>query len=170
MGIMNTGLPLLAIGLIFGGGIGFTVAAANGITLDGHDHSDPAHHGHDAEMSMNDNGLHDHGTPLVLPVSGDAPGLALAVHADPASGWNLQIMTENFTFAPLHASTQHIVGEGHAHLYINGEKIGRVYGEWLHLEDLPQGDVTVQVILNSNDHRPLFVGDQELVADLMIAN
>lgn len=41
---MDRGLALFLIGLIFGGGLGFLVAAGNGITLDGHDHSDPAAH------------------------------------------------------------------------------------------------------------------------------
>ena len=41
---MNVALPLFGIGLLFGGGIGFAIAAGNGITFDGHDHADPAHH------------------------------------------------------------------------------------------------------------------------------
>ena len=42
---MNRTLALFAIGLIFGGGIGFALAAGNGITFDGHDHGDAAQHG-----------------------------------------------------------------------------------------------------------------------------
>ena len=35
---MDRSLALLGIGLVFGGGIGFLVAATNGVTLDGHEH------------------------------------------------------------------------------------------------------------------------------------
>ena len=42
---MDRSLWLLVIGLVFGSGIGFVIAAGNGITLDGHDHNDPAQHG-----------------------------------------------------------------------------------------------------------------------------
>ncbi len=50
---MDRSIAMLLIGLIFGGGLGFVVAAANGITLNGHDHS----HDHDGtEASV----PHDH--------------------------------------------------------------------------------------------------------------
>lgn len=35
---MDRSIAMLLIGLIFGFGLGFVVAAANGITLGGHDH------------------------------------------------------------------------------------------------------------------------------------
>lgn len=159
---MNTALPLLVIGLIFGGGIGFTIAAANGVSLDGHDHSDPAQHGGMAGM--------DHSEILSLDASDSSPTLSVMLHEDPASGWNLHIMTENFTFSPEHASLAHIEGEGHAHVYINGVKLGRFYGPWVHLDNLPEGEVTVEVTLNANDHRALAVGDTPLSQTLMIQN
>lgn len=39
---MDRSIAMLIIGLIFGGGLGFVVAAANGITLNGHDHGSEA--------------------------------------------------------------------------------------------------------------------------------
>jgi len=36
---MDRRLSMLLIGLLFGGGIGFTIAAGNGVTFDGHDHA-----------------------------------------------------------------------------------------------------------------------------------
>lgn len=158
---MNTALPLLVIGLIFGGGIGFTVAAANGITLDGHDHS--------AHGDM-DRGDADHGSVLSLAASATAPTLAVMVQEDPMAGWNLRIMTENFAFSPQNASLAHVDGEGHAHVYINGVKLGRFYGPWVHLDNLPQGEVTVEITLNANDHRPLAVGNTALSQTLTIQN
>lgn len=158
---MNTGLPLLVIGLIFGGGIGFTIAAANGITLDGHDHSAHGVAGH---------GDADHGEVLSLAPSATAPTLAITVEADPVSGHNLHIGVENFTFSPENASLDHIDGEGHAHVYINGVKLGRFYGPWVHLDGLPEGEVTVEVTLNANDHRELAVGDTLLRETVIIQN
>lgn len=163
---MNTGLPLLVIGLIFGGGIGFTLAAANGITLDGHDHGAHGVAGH-GDM---DHGGESHGELLSLAPSASAPSLAIAAMADPMSGHNLHIMVENFTFSPENASLAHVEGEGHAHVYINGEKLGRFYGPWVHLDGLPGGEVVVEVTLNANDHRELAVGDVPLRASVTIRN
>lgn len=62
------------------------------------------------------------------------------------------------------ASGDHKPGEGHAHVYVNGAKIGRLYGPWLHLPNLPKGEVTVEVTLNANDHRPLAVNGAPITA------
>ncbi|MEJ6389241.1 hypothetical protein [Gymnodinialimonas ulvae] len=163
---MNTALPMLAIGLIFGGGIGFTIAASNGITLDGHDHSE--HHGAmthgDAEHAA------AHEAILSLPDDADAPRLAVRIEQDPMSGWNLNIMAENFTFSPENASRDHVPGQGHAHVYIDGVKLGRFYGPWVHLDGLPEGSVDVRVGLFANDHRQLAVGDQLLSQTIAIEN
>ncbi len=163
---MNTALPMLAIGLIFGGGVGFTIAAANGITLDGHDHS--AHHGGMTHGGADHAALHD--AVVSLPAGTEAPTLAVQAVEDPMTGWNLHIMTENFTFSPENASRDHIPGEGHAHVYINGVKLGRFYGPWVHLDGLPDGQVEVRVGLFANDHRQLAVGDDLLSQSLTLGN
>lgn len=157
---MNRTLSLFVIGLIFGGGIGFTIAAGNGITFEGHDHSEPAHHGTDhggADHAM----MHD--TPIDVPAA-DAPQVAIMLHPDPMAGVNLQVTTDNFAFSPLNASGENVTGEGHAHVYINGEKLGRLYSEWMHLDGLPKGEVEVKVTLNTNDHRPLSVDGNPVAA------
>jgi hypothetical protein len=40
-------------------------------------------------------------------------------------------------------------------LYINGEKVSRVYGPWLHLPTLPPGRNEITVELNANNHQVL---------------
>lgn len=147
---MDRTIPMLLIGLIFGGGIGFVTAAGNGITFDGHDHSDPTHNS--AVHSM------DHDTPLVLSAD-NAPTLAVDLLKDPTAGYNLHIKTSNFAFSPQNASKAHVPGEGHAHVYVNGRKIVRHYSPWLHIEALPKG-AEVKVTLNANSHQPLMVGDK----------
>lgn len=156
-------LALFAIGLIFGGGIGFVVAASMGVTLDGHDHGDAAAHG---AHQTGANDTHHHGGMLMLPDEADAPTLDASLQPDPASGWNLHIRTTGFRFSPENANLGHVAGEGHAHVYINGGKYARIYGPWLHIPSLPKGLVTVEVTLNSNDHRPLGVAGKMLTKKL----
>jgi hypothetical protein len=91
---------------------------------------------------------------------GDAaapPVVTLVVHKDSKTGWNLQVRAENFRFAPEHASTVHVAGEGHAHLFIDGKKVTRLYGEWYYLPALPPGVHKITVTLNANSHEDLTV-------------
>jgi len=150
---MARSLALFAIGLVFGGGAGFVLAAANGVTFDGHDHGDPAHHGGAHAEAL----AHDHSTAVNLPAGPDAPGLEIALIQDPMAGWNLHVIPQNFRFSPENASAADKDGEGHAHVYINGEKLARLYGNWMHIPDLPKGEVEVSVSLNANSHSPLTV-------------
>jgi len=46
------------------------------------------------------------------------PAVAIEVTKDSKKGWNLRVDVENFTFAPEHASSEDVMGEGHAHLFI----------------------------------------------------
>lgn len=165
---MDRTLPLFIIGMVFGGGIGFSIAAGNGLTFDGHDHDDPAQHaaaGMDHSAMGHGSGDHAmmHDTPLEI-AKADAPVLNILVMPDPMAGHNLHVMTENFTFSPQNASLDHVAGEGHAHVYINGKKLARLYGNWMHLDTLPKGKVIIDVSLNSNDHRPLAVDGTNIMA------
>ena len=83
------------------------------------------------------------------------PTVRLSVHKDPKAGWNLQVQVENFRFAPEHASTAHVPGEGHAHLFIDGKKVTRLYGEWYHIPALAPGTHKITVTLNANSHEDL---------------
>ena len=167
---MDRSIALLLIGLFFGGGIGFVAAAGSGVTLDGHDHG--AHSGHQmsaASSSQTGQGhAHDHGKALSLPEGGAAPTLDIELTEDPASGWNLHIKTTNFRFSPERASLEHVDGEGHAHVYVNGVKIARHYGPWMHIAALPKGENTVMVSLNSNDHRALAIGEKPLMSSVSV--
>jgi hypothetical protein len=90
--------------------------------------------------------------------SAEAPTIDLAVTEDAVGGFNVRIQTTNFIWAPENASQMHVDGEGHAHIYLDGEKLGRVYGEWYHLNTkslgVREGVHTVMVDLNGNDHAP----------------
>ncbi|MGC1504238.1 MAG: hypothetical protein WA782_08850 [Sulfitobacter sp.] len=163
---MSRSLSLFAIGLVFGGGIGFAIAAGNGVTFDGHDHGEAVHGAGTDQRNMDHAAMHD--APVEVPAT-DAPKLSVRVIPDPMSGFNLHVMTDNFTFSPERASLANVTGEGHAHVYINGEKLGRLYSSWMHLDALPKGDVEVKVTLNTNDHRPIAVNGTPVSAAQMIA-
>ena len=109
---MPRSLALLLIGLSFGGGIGFFLAAANNVALDGH------RHGPDTSRDSDHAAVAGHGGTIALPSGPDAPTLDFRVVRDAASGWNLHIVTTNFRFAPERANAPHRPGEGHAHVYV----------------------------------------------------
>ena len=167
---MRRAFALLLIGLVLGGAIGFVTAAAYGVTLDGHNHLTdhaPADMDHSAQATEG-GGDHDHSE--LVTAEGDEPTLMLHVMADPVSGWNLQMMTENFTFAPASSGATHVEGEGHAHIYANGVKIARAYGPWFHIANLPEGEVEISVTLNANDHRTIAVAGVPVEKTVVITN
>lgn len=81
-----------------------------------------------------------------------APSVMIHAMKDANGGWNLHLMTSNFTFAPENAGVSDVMGEGHAHLYVNGVKVARVYGNWFHL-NVGKGINRVRVSLNTNLHK-----------------
>lgn len=92
------------------------------------------------------------------------PTISVEVTQDAVGGYNVHLSTENFVFAPENASGEHVDGQGHAHIYVDGVKVGRVYSEWYHLGDLDAGDHTVRVTLNTNDHME-YSFDGQVVSD-----
>ncbi|NER48333.1 MAG: hypothetical protein F6J92_16850 [Symploca sp. SIO1A3] len=120
------------------------------------------HHHHDGGMNGEKEG-HSHGTREITrgqPV----PTVDLIVHEDTMKGWNLEIKVSNFKFAPENANKEHISGEGHAHLYINNQKITRLYSNWFYLDNLEPGRHKITVTLNSNSHEDLVYNNQ-VIAD-----
>lgn len=105
---------------------------------------------------------------LVLPSDAVIPSVDITVVPDPSDGWNLHIITTDFRFTPERVGEPPRDGEGHAHLYINGEKIRRLYGPWFHLDVLPSGPCTVAVTLNANDHRILASGEVVISASTVV--
>ena len=160
---MSRSLALFGIGLIFGAGVGFVVAASNGVELKGHDHGADAHnHGTHGEMTA-----HDHSQVVSYTAGPDAPAVEIQLHKDPMAGWNLHVMPRNFRFAPENASAADVDGEGHAHVYVNGEKLARLYANWTHIPALPHG-AEVKVTLNTNSHSTLQVDGQPVEAKITV--
>lgn len=116
--------------------------------------SESSHHGQDP---------HGHST-LEIPANEPIPTVDLIIHEDELKGWNLEMRVSNFQFAPEKVNQANNFPEGHAHLYINGEKVTRIYGNWYYLEALELGSNEITIGLNSNSHEAL-VYDSERIAD-----
>ena len=63
-----------------------------------------------------------HFIPVQLALDAPVPSVELMVKKDDHGGWNLQVLTSNFVFAPEDCGKEHVDGFGHAHFYLNGEK------------------------------------------------
>jgi LPXTG-motif cell wall-anchored protein len=70
------------------------------------------------------------------------------------------------------ASMKHVPGEGHAHVFLDGRKIMRIYNEWFHLNTFQfatrSGEQLLSVEFVGNDHAPYTiqgspVGDTQIV-------
>jgi hypothetical protein len=99
----------------------------------------PAHDGHVHETED----VAAEGAPKILD---------FRVEKDASGGWNVFVVTENFVFAPESVNQPHMAGQGHAHLYINGTKLARLYGPVFHIEALPFGPHDMRIVLTTNDH------------------
>lgn len=122
----------------------------------------------DEMHEMKDHAEHQHDHIMLTGPADSIPSIELTAHKDPKSGWNLQVVTENYRFAPEHASTDHVDGEGHSHLYVDGKKITRLYGEWYYLGSLEPGTHTVRVDLTSNNHSTLMYDGKEIADEVVI--
>lgn len=96
----------------------------------------------------------DHGMTMPQPthVAKKAMRVKAAVTKDPMKGYNLHLRTRGFRWAPQRAGMAFRPGEGHAHLYVDGTKLTRLYGPWFYLGTLDVGPHTIKVTLNGNDH------------------
>lgn len=109
-------------------------------------------------------GLHRHDRRNIP--ADQAPSVSIDVERDPMmpTHFNVHITTEDFTFAPEHVSGDHVLGEGHAHVFVDDVKISRSYGNWYHLPRLSPGTHTIKVTLNTNDHREYAVNGETIQA------
>lgn len=131
-------------------------------TADGGSDHDHDSHAHESGMADGDHDHEDHGG---VEFEGDTPPtIDVEVTSDPAGGINVFVTTEHFTVAPEAASTDHVDGEGHFHLSVDGEKVMRFYNSAVYVSGVPEGEVDVMVELSANDHRAYAVGGEPIVA------
>lgn len=143
---------IIIISVLVGLIIGFTIGTSKS-TSESHGFGDKSHE----DMHDHSNHSHDIHSHEQLEVSPEmAPTIEILVHEDSKSGYNLEIETTNFEFVSTHnfENDQLDIFRGHAHLYINGEKISRLYSSSYYLGEL-EGYNEITVTLNSNDHKDL---------------
>ena len=107
-------------------------------------------------------------TGALLPAGDPAPSLKLHLSPEGDFAWNLHIVTEHFRFAPEDVNAVHVPGEGHAHIYVDGVKLNRVYGPWYHLTGLPEDAREIRVTLNANSHETLSVDGAPVAATVRL--
>lgn len=107
-----------------------------------------------------------HGTIEVDPEN--APEVSMRVEQDKLAGWNVYLTVDRFRFAPAQVNQGNAPNEGHAHLYLNGQKITRLYGTAFHTADMPPGENVVSVSLNGNDHSDLVLDSVPIRAEVVV--
>ena len=127
---------------------GPTATPAPTETADDHDHDSHDHDPTPTAPAMGDSHDHDHDTVAAA----SAMSVEVEAFADSVSGVNVQVIPTGFTFAAENVNGDHVDGEGHAHVYVDGVKITRVYTPWVYLGDIGPGEHEIRVTLNANHH------------------
>lgn len=129
-----------------------TIGSSSKITYHFHESSDGHSHGKPVQrLNSSGNMSHSHG--MVMVQEGQAvPSISIDMTKDSVSGYNLKFSLENYTLTPENVNLENVFGEGHMHLYINDEKITRLYEPWHHISSLSTGENKVRVELSANDH------------------
>lgn len=110
-----------------------------------------------------------HGTmPMTTHAAPKGMAISATVSPDTMKGYNLHVSTRAFRWAPQHAGRRHRSGEGHAHLYLDGTKLTRLYGSWYYLGSLTPGRHELRVTLNGNDHGDYVRGGRALAATVVV--
>ena len=117
-------------------------------------------------------GMQHYHLPKNLPKTALTPQLKISINEDDMSGFNLHLKTHNFQLeSPTQEgnSPSNIV-EGHGHLYINGSKIQRVYGQDVHIsgKHINEGVNQISVTLNGHDHSAWRKDGKEIISTIFI--
>ncbi len=111
----------------------------------------------------------DHSRGFDVPEGEPMPQLTVAVSEVASDGaWSVTLETSDFTFSEDAVDGPHQPGVGHAHLYLNGLKLARLYSASGGIGALPSGQHTVEVVLNTNDHQAYVVDGQRVSATATI--
>lgn len=113
--------------------------------------------------------------PVVLAAAGDhsheqlnvsasqAPSVDLIIREDMMGGYNIELNTTGFEFTPQNFGSEHVSGEGHAHLYVDDVKLSRIYSQYSYLPKLTSGEHEVFVTLSTNNHMEYAVDGQTII-------
>ena len=104
------------------------------------------------------------------PAAIDAGGMSVTAqaHPDPLGGYNLQVDTAGFVFAPENAGGPRRDGQGYGSVSIDGRPHARLYGGWHKLPVLAPGTHTIEVSLRANDGAPYYRDGRPVAASVMV--
>lgn len=106
---------------------------------------------------------------VAIPEGYAVPTVEIVVTQDNSNHWLLQVETEHFTFNPMKVGDMApSYNEGHAHLYVNGRKVSRLYGKYYDLGILKPG-TKITVTLHANNHAALIHNGQKIEASTIVA-
>ena len=107
---------------------------------------------------------------IAVPHDRPIPSMRVRVAPDGMDGFNVFLETRDFLFTPESVGDPAVPNEGHAHLYLNGEKVARMYSPWHHLPAslLREGVNRLEVEFSANDHSIWGVAGQPIGADVLI--
>lgn len=129
-----------------------------------------------AQESGPENHLLDHSVMhqerLVVPQGMATPQLALRLSKDATDGFNLHIELRNFLMESpdFKSAGPESMIRGHAHLYLNGVKLTRVYAGDLHLPArlFRSGINSLQVSINDHNHAVWAIGQEPIQATILM--
>lgn len=142
------------------------------LTQSGHGNAGHGHHMHKPrEVGMKKGHAHGmkHSVKMIPADYKNLPSvkIRLVKDAHTRGALNLFLELDNFRFTPEEVNKTSKVNEGHAHLYVNGKKLTRLYGTSYFLDKLPKGDLKIRVTLNTNTHEDLSYKGK-LVQDVVV--
>ena len=103
------------------------------------------------------------------PVESAAPvKLDISAEVSENGGIHVAINTEGWRWAPEEVNGANSDGAGHAHIYADGVKLSRVYGNYHYLPALEPGTREIKVYLNSNDHSEITWQGNALESEMLV--
>ena len=117
--------------------------------------------------------IHQHKSRMIsanIPI----PKIEVSVFKDRTDGVNIHVAVEYYRLnAPdkavdVESETEDGVLQGHAHVFVNGSKVRRLYGNDMHIPKdwLVDGVNQIAVSLNSHNHENWMVGDHTVMSSV----
>ncbi len=132
-------LIIMLISILLGIGLGFGIAQVS------------SEDSNSTDTATSSETSHSHSEKYEVSAE-QAPKVELVVSEDAKSGYNIKIVATDFVFTPEGVNGENVIGEGHAHLYVDGEKVARLYSPYFHWDGSFEGTKEFRVTLNANDH------------------
>ncbi|OLO40978.1 hypothetical protein BTR23_04670 [Alkalihalophilus pseudofirmus] len=72
----------------------------------------------------------------------------------------VECVIDQFTFAKEKAGKNHVDGEGHLHLFVDGQKVDSIYQAAFIIKGLPSGEHSIKLELVKNDDEQYGVSEE----------